>query len=148
MSTPSSERVIVSPSWNRPPIAQPAAAPAPTSSVPTRMATLSSVIVLVQLIGATSAKARSPSEIREAVADIPTRPPAQASWAGGALAARPPRLVGFHVEGGGAQQRNPVRLRGATKQIAEDLVAFHRLAAFNIAQHRGFQGRIRGGQRS
>ena len=54
------ERVIVSPSWNRPPIAQPAAAPAPTSSVPTRMATLSSVIVFVQLIGATSAKAHSP----------------------------------------------------------------------------------------
>ena len=35
---------------------QPAAAPAPTSSVPTRMATLSSVIVFVQLIGAASAK--------------------------------------------------------------------------------------------
>src|SRR6202046_475987 len=104
MSTPSSVRVIVSPSWNRPPIAQPAAAPAPTSSVPTRMATLSSVIALVQLIGATSAKARSPSEIREAVAHIPTRRAAQASRVAGDLPALPPRLVGFHVEGGeGAQ---------------------------------------------
>src|ERR1700691_4913272 len=145
MSTPSSVRVIVSPSWNRPPIAQPAAAPAPTSSVPTRMATLSSVTALVQLIGATSAKARSPSEIREAVAHIPTRPAAQASRLAGDLAALPPGLIGFHVEGGDAQQRKGVRLHGAAQQIAKDLVAFDRLAAFNIAQHRGFQGRTCGG---
>src|ERR1700733_9963557 len=110
MNRPSNRRVKVSPSWNKPPIAQPAAAPAPTSSVPTRMATLSSVIVLVQLIGPTSAKAGSPAEIREAVADIPTRPAAQASWAGGDLAARPPRLIGFHVKGGDPQQRSVVRL--------------------------------------
>src|SRR5271166_2784340 len=52
--------VIVSPRANRPPIAQPAATLAPTSSVPTRMATLISVEALVQLIGfvgAASAKA-------------------------------------------------------------------------------------------
>src|ERR1700734_3917141 len=142
MNTPSSIRVTLSPSWNRPPIAQPAAAPAPTSSVPTRMATLISVTALVQLIGATSAKARSPSEIREADADIPTRPAAQASRAAGA-----PRLIGLHVKCGDTQQRKLVRLRGAAKQIAQDLVAFHRLAAFDIAQHRGFQGRTRGGER-
>ena len=38
-----------------------------------------------------------------------------------------------------------VRLARATKQIAEDLVAFDRLAAFDIAQHRGLQRRTRGG---
>src|SRR6476469_9552384 len=104
MNTPSSARVMVSPSWNKPPIAQPAAAPAPTSSVPTRMATLTSVIALVQLIGATSAKARSPSEIREAVADIPTPPAAQASRVAGDLAALAPRLIGLHVKCGDTQQ--------------------------------------------
>src|ERR1700722_6645404 len=140
MSTPSSERVIVSPSWNRPPIAQPAAAPAPTSSVPTRMATLISVTALVQLIGATSAKARSPSEIREADADIPTRPAAQASRAAGA-----PRLIGLHVKCGDTQQRKLVRLLGEAQQIAKDLIAFDRLGALHIAQHRGLQGRARGG---
>src|ERR1700735_3009580 len=140
MSTPSSVRVIVSPSWNRPPIAQPAAAPAPTSSVPTRMATLISVTALVQLIGATSAKARSPSEIREAVADIPTRAAAQASRVAGDLALSS-RLIGFHVKCGDAQQRKLVRLRSAAKQIAQDLIAFDRLAALNIAQHRGLQRR-------
>src|ERR1700729_253655 len=146
MSTPSSVWVIVSPSWNRPPIAQPAAAPAPTSSVPTRMATLISVPALVQLIGATSAKARSPSEIREAVADIPTRAAAQASRvAGGDLPALPPRLISFHVKCGDTQQRKLVRLRSAAKQIAQDLIAFDRLAALNIAQHRGFQRRTCGG---
>src|SRR6201986_3599841 len=117
MSTPSSERVIVSPSWNRTPIAQPAAAPAPTSSVPTRIATLSSVMALVQLIGAASAKARSPSEIREAVADIPTRPPAQASWRGGDLPAPPRQFVGLHMERGDAQQRKVVRLLGPAQEI-------------------------------
>src|SRR3984957_14418075 len=147
MSTPSSARVLVSPSWNRPPIAQPAAAPAPTSSVPTRMATLSSVIVLVQLIGAASAKARSPSDAHEAVADIPTRPAAQASPAGGGFPALSGRLVGFHVKSGGAQQRMGVRLRSAAQEIAENLVAFDRLAAFDIAEHRSLQGRTRGGWR-
>src|SRR5271166_3278938 len=78
MRTPSSARVMVSPSWKRPPIAQPAAAPAPTSSVPTRMATLIKVAAFVQLIGAASAKALSPQDVREALADIPRRLAAQA----------------------------------------------------------------------
>src|SRR5258708_2562426 len=97
------------------------------------MATLISVTALVQLIGATSAKARSPSEIREAVADIPMRPAAQASRLGGDLAALPPGFISFHVEGGDAQQRSVVRLACAAQQIAKDLIAFDRLARFDIA---------------
>src|SRR5271155_3937959 len=123
MSTPSSIRVTVSPSWNSPPMAQPAAAPAPTSSVPTRMATLISVTALVQLIGATSAKARSPSNTRETAANIPTRPAAQASRTGGDFPTLSAGLIGFDVKSSDAQQRTVVRLRGAAQQIAEDLVA-------------------------
>ena len=44
------------PSANRPPIAQPAAKPAPINSVPTRMATLTSVETLSQLIGFAGAR--------------------------------------------------------------------------------------------
>src|SRR5271154_689518 len=97
------------------------------------MATLISVTALVQLIGATSAKARSPSSAREAVADIPTRPAAQASRLGGDLATLPPGLIGFDVEGGDAQQRKALRLATAAQQITKDLVAFDRLAPFDIA---------------
>src|ERR1700758_663836 len=145
MSRPSNTRVRVSPSWNKPPIAQPAAAPAPTSSVPTRIATLSSVIALVQLIGAASAKATFSLNLREAVADIPTRPAAQASRASGDLPALPRQFIGFHVKRGDPQQRKIVRLRSAAQEIAENLVAFSRLAALDIAQHRGLDGRTRGG---
>src|SRR5271166_6381701 len=77
MRTLSSARVIVSPSWKRPPIAQPAAAPAPTSSVPTRMATLIKVVALVQLIGVASAKRSLLKNVHEALADIPRRLAAQ-----------------------------------------------------------------------
>src|ERR1700722_16752388 len=139
MSTPSSERVSVSPRWNRPPIAQPAAAPAPTSSVPTRIATLSSVIALVQLIGAASAKRFLLQNLREAVANIPTRPAAQASRASSGLPALPPRLVGIHVKCGDSKPCTVVRLPGARQEIAENLVAFDRLAAFDVAQHRSLQ---------
>src|SRR5271154_1580641 len=97
------------------------------------MATLISVTALVQLIGATSAKARSPSNAREAAADIPTRPAAQASRLGGDLGALAPRPLGFHVKCGDTQQRRVVRLRGAAQQIAKDLVSFDRLAAFDVA---------------
>ena len=131
MSRPSNPRVIGTPSWNKPPIAHPAAAPAPTSSVPTRIATLSSVIALVQLIGAASAKCVL-LHIREAVADIPTRLGAQASPCGN-LPALPPGFVGFHVKCGDAQQRSVVRFLGAAQEVAENLIAFDRLAALDIA---------------
>src|ERR1700677_4910003 len=111
------------------------------------MATLISVTALVQLIGATSAKVCSPANTRETVADIPTRPAAQALRTGGGFAALTSGLVGFHVKSSDAQQRTLVRLRGAAQQIAEDLVAFYRFAAFDIAQHRGLQRRTHGGQR-
>src|SRR5579884_3535104 len=42
---------MISPNWNRPPIAQAAAVAAPSNSVPTRMATLSRVSALRQLMG-------------------------------------------------------------------------------------------------
>src|SRR5271165_5543986 len=70
--------VIVSPRAKRPPIAQPAAAPAPMSSVPTRIATLTSVDMFNQLIGfcgAAAAKSLSSS----GAGPRPCRPWAQVS---------------------------------------------------------------------
>src|SRR5271154_6137679 len=99
------------------------------------MATLISVIALVQLIGATSAKAHSPSYVCEAVADIPRRSAAQASRLGADLAALPPRLVGLHVQRGDPQQRKGARFCGAAEEITEDMVAFGGLVGFDIAQH-------------
>ena len=104
-------------------------------SVPTRMATLISVVALVQLIGAASAKALSPLRVHEALADIPRRHAAQALSLGGGLAPHPSSLVGFEVEIGDAKNGMLVRLRGAAQKIAEDMVAFDWHPAFLMSRN-------------
>src|SRR5271167_2923564 len=146
MNRPSSIRVKLSPSWNRPPIAQPAAAPAPTSSVPTRMATLISVAALVQLIGAASAKAPSPQTCLRSARRYTKAPRSASSAASDGPGVRPRRLVGLRMQARDPQQRMSVRLRGAAEEIGEDLVALDQVAAFDVAQHRSLERRSGGGQ--